>query len=542
MPTPASQPWPNSYWAIPSRLLAGEYPAVTDPGATRERIERLLALGVETIVDLTAPDEPLPRYDDLLPASIDHYRFPIRDHGIPAVPAHMTDILETIESALRAGRRVYVHCRAGIGRTGMVVGCLLVERGSTGEQALEVLNGVWRQCARAVEWPSVPETESQIEYVKSWQPSVILGVPGSLGTSAGARPTGAAARPKLGGSLARGVGALLRGGDPAVEAAVPSLAPLTPAAIRSRFIGALVGLAVGDALAAATQDREPGTFAPVRDFRGGGPSELPPGAWSDDTAMALCVAESLVACGDLDARDQVERLVRWQQEGYLSATGVCAGITPSTARALAAAQWRRQVFPGSHEPKQLDPEPLSRIAPVVMFAFSSADEASRLAGDAARTTCQAPAVVEVCRIFAAMLHAALSGAAKEEVLAPTDGLAELEAAGYRPRVRSLLRGRYRRKRPGQVHTGKTIVEVLEAALWAFDQTNDFQAGALLTANLGAASDVASAAYGQLAGAFYGAAAIPPPWRTGLARVELIEGLAEQLFAAAFERTHDPPLR
>lgn len=499
MPTSAAQPWPNSYWALPGRLLAGEYPAAADPAGTRERIERLLGLGVDTIIDLTGPDEPLPRYDDLLPADVEHYRFPIRDHGVPAVPAHMTDILETIESALRAGRCVYVHCRAGIGRTGMVIGCLLVERGSDGEQALELLHRAWQQCARSADWPSVPETDAQIEYVRSWQPSVVLGVPG---------------------------GAVL--------------APQAPAGrLRSRFIGALVGLAAGDALAAATQDREPGSFAPVSEPTGGGPFGLPRGGWSDDTAMALCLAESLLACREFDSRDQVERYLRWQQEGYLSATGVCVGITPSVVRALAAAQWRRQVFPGSHEPKQLDPEPLSRLAPVVMFAFPSAEEAVRLAGDAARITCQAPTVIEVCRIFAAMLHAALAGAPKEEVLSPTQGLAELEAVGYRPRVRSLLQGRYRRKRPGQVRTGRTIVEVLEAALWSFDQSEDFQSGALLAANLGAASDVATAAYGQLAGAFYGAAAIPPVWLASILRLELIENIAEQLFTAAFERTRAP---
>jgi ADP-ribosylglycohydrolase len=519
LPTSAPQPWSNCYWALPERLLAGEYPAVTDSAVTRERIERLLALGVNTIVDLTAVDEPLPRYDDLLPAEVEHHRFPIRDHGTPAVPSHMTDILKTIESALRAGRRVYVHCRAGIGRTGMVVGCLLVERGSTGDQALELLNEVWQQCARAEEWPSVPETEAQIDYIRSWQPSVILSLAGAGPMSPGAGPVPHAA-----------------------FSFSPSLGALTPGAIRSRFNGALVGLAVGDALAAATQDHEPGTFAPIADLTGGGPFGLPRGAWSDDTAMALCLADSLITCGEFDTRDQVERCVRWQQEGYLSATGVCAGITPGTAHAFAVAQWRRQVFSGSHEPKKLDPDPLSRIAPVVMFAFSSAEEAVRLAGDAARITCQAPAVVEVCRIFAAMLHAALSGAPKEEVLAPTAGLAELEAAGYRPRVRSLLHGRYRRKRPGQVRTGRTIIEVLEAALWAFDQTQDFASGALLTANLGAASDVAGAAYGQLAGAFYGATAIPPRWRNALLRLDLIERMAEQLFAAAFERTRAPPVR
>ena len=78
--------------------------------------------------------------------------------------------------------------------------------------------------------------------------------------------------------------------------------------------------------------------------------------------MALCLAESLLERNGFDARDQVERYRRWQQEGYLSATGQCVGITASTARAIAMARWRRQAFSGSHDPTQLDPEPLPNAA------------------------------------------------------------------------------------------------------------------------------------------------------------------------------------
>ena len=100
----------------------------------------------------------------------------------------------------------------------------------------------------------------------------------------------------------------------------------------------------------ATQFRTPGTFTPVGDLLGGGPFDLPRGGWSDDTAMALCLADSLLERDGFDARDQVERYRRWQREGYLSATGQCLGITASTARALAMAQWRRRLFSGSHDP------------------------------------------------------------------------------------------------------------------------------------------------------------------------------------------------
>ncbi|HXA93661.1 MAG TPA: ADP-ribosylglycohydrolase family protein [Steroidobacteraceae bacterium] len=489
-----SLPLPNSYWVLPRQLLAGEYPGGADAGATRERIAALLAAGVDCFIDLTAADE-LPPYHKALPASILYFQRPIPDHGLPAQREQMRDIVRFVSGQLEAGRRVYVHCRAGIGRTGTVIGCLLAERGFAGQAALEELNRLWRQSPRSQTWRYVPETLDQADYVCQWR------------AERGARvPAGAASGTP----------------QPALD-------------LRQRFLGALAGLATGDALAAPTQGESSGAFARVTDMLGGGKLALPRGAWSDDTAMALCLAESLLECSGSDTRDQLERYSRWQREGYMSSTGRCVGIRASTARALAAAQWRRQSFAGSHDPKQLDPEPLARIAPVAMYAFASADEAVSLAGEAARTTCQAPVVVEACRVFAAMIHAALKGLPKEQVLAPQAGLAELAASGFKPRIRSLLAGRYRTQSPPQIRAGSTVVEALEAALWAFARTNAFSDGALLAVNLGESSDVVGAAYGQLAGAFYGEAGIPAPWRASLVRLDLIMSLSDRLTAHAQAR-------
>jgi ADP-ribosylglycohydrolase len=286
--------------------------------------------------------------------------------------------------------------------------------------------------------------------------------------------------------------------------------------LRERFLGAMLGLATGDAVAAATQYRRPGTFPPVGDMLGGGPFDLPRGGWSDDTSMALCLADSLVECNCFDARDQVERYRRWQQEGYLSATGQCVGITASSARAIAMAQWRRQAFSGSHDPAQLDPEPLSRVAPAVLFFFASSDHAIEQATEAARTTCQAPAVLDACRSLARALHAALSGQPKAVVLeraalasgdVVAHGEAEVRAAGGAPAA-------------------------LMAAVAAFGATDNFRDAILYAANLGGDSDVAAAACGQLAGAYYGVKAIPTSWHNGLTQKELIASYADRLLAHA----------
>jgi ADP-ribosyl-[dinitrogen reductase] hydrolase len=476
-PETLERPLSNCYWVLPGELLAGEHPGGSSPGETRERIDKLLAAGVECFIDLTFPGE-MPPYDADLPLGVEYLRKPIKDHGLPDVRAHMREILDCLHDALRSRRKVYVHCHAGIGRTGTVIGCLLVERGLSGEAALEELNRVWRQSLRSRSWDWIPETAAQNSYVRGWG---VESSPGSESPEPATEP------------------------DPLLDDATLSAAQ----SVRGRFLGALLGLAVGDALAAATQYRRPGTFAPVGDLLGGGPFDLPRGAWSDDTAMALCLGDSLLECGGFDARDQVERYRRWQKDGYLSSTGHCVGITASTARALAVAQWRRQVFSGSHDPTQLDPEPLSRVGVATMFFLASADEASRQATESARPTCQAPAVLEACRTFSRLMHAALSGRPKSAILATAPPVG-----------------------PGTPESPGSAGEVLASAVWAFSTTASFRDAALRAVNLGGNSDVVGAVCGQLAGAHYTAAAIPAGWRNSLMHKDLLEAFADRLLAHA----------
>ena len=495
---PAS-PLPNTYWVLPGLLLAGEHPSGLTLEATRQRVTTLLGAGIECFLDLTHPSEIDP-YDQVLPFQIEYLRKPIRDHSLPEKREHMMEILDCLHDALRSGRPAYVHCRAGIGRTGMVVGCLLVERGLTGDEALEELARVWQQCERSKSWPTVPETQAQTDYVRLWAPRKRDFVP-----AAPPLPAFRSQPPP----------------DPSGTAADPLLDPATLAAagdLRERYLGALLGLAVGDAVAAPTQYRRPGSFTPVGDLIGGGPFALPRGGWSDDTAMALCLADSLLAFNGFDARDQVERYTRWQRDGYLSATGQCLGITASTARALTMAQWRRQLFAGSHAPDQLDPEPLSRVAPVVMYFFAVEDEAVQLASDAARTTCQAPAVLAACRELAQALFLALSGQPKARILAAVSSAAAPRAA--------------RRAARGVARSNGTATEALAIALEAFAATDHFRDAVLHAANHGGNSDVAAAACGQLAGAHYGMAAIPAAWRDCLLQRDLIEAYADRLLEHA----------
>jgi ADP-ribosyl-[dinitrogen reductase] hydrolase len=290
----------------------------------------------------------------------------------------------------------------------------------------------------------------------------------------------------------------------------PLLDPDTLAAaagLRERFLGSLLGLAVGDAIAAATQFRRSGTFTPVGDLIGGGPFDLPRGAWSDDTAMTLCLAESLLERGGFDPRDQVQRYIRWQEEGYLSATGQCIGITANTARSLALSKWRRVVFPGSHDPKHTDPEPLSRVAAAALYFFPDQEATAQQAAECARATCQAPAVLEACRQLGRALNLALTGQPKARILAEGPPVSESSASST-----------------------NTAAAALSAAFWAFATTDNFRDAVLRAANVGGNSDVVASVCGQLAGAHYRASAIPSSWRNSLIRKDLIEDYADRLLA------------
>ena len=168
---PVAPPPAWSYWVRPDELLAGEYPGAATPEATRARLLTLADAGIRCFFDLTQPGE-LRAYEEELPRQIEYWRSPIRDHDIPQLKAQMAQILDRIQDAVRAQRPVYVHCHAGIGRTGTVAGCWLVEQGLTGDGALEELNRLWQQSARALKWArvQVPETREQAEYVRCWRP------------------------------------------------------------------------------------------------------------------------------------------------------------------------------------------------------------------------------------------------------------------------------------------------------------------------------------------------------------------------------------
>ena len=292
----------------------------------------------------------------------------------------------------------------------------------------------------------------------------------------------------------------------------------------ARFRGALLGLAVCDALGTAVEFQSPGSFAPVTEMTGGGAFRLQPGQWTDDTSMALCLAESLIECRGFNPRDQMERYVRWWRHGDWSSTGHCFDIGTTVSAALRRFESTADPFSGSTDPRAAGNGSLMRLAPVPMWWAGDEVQAVHEAARCSRTTHGAPACVDACRYFAAILCGALRACSKEELLAPQ----YWRHGPLMSRIEEIRQGSFLRKEPPAIRGTGYVVESLEAVLWAFAKSTNFEDGALLAVNLGDDADTTGAIYGQIAGAYYGEEGIPERWRAVLHRGKEIAAMAERL--------------
>lgn len=296
-----------------------------------------------------------------------------------------------------------------------------------------------------------------------------------------------------------------------------------------RYAGCLLGLAAGDALGTTVEFSPPGSFAPVTEMTGGGPFALRPGQWTDDTSMALCLADSLLECRGWDQTDQLRRYMRWFREGYLSSTGVCFDIGNATRSALYRFEVTGEPECGSADPYSAGNGSIMRLAPAVMYYAEDGALAAEMAGRSSLTTHGAKECVDACRLMACNITAGLKGWSKERILNAGEWRDWLGGEPLAPAVEDIASGSYAGKQPPEIQGSGYVVKSLEAALWAFAHSSDFAEGAFLAVNLGDDADTTAAVYGQIAGAYYGVNGIPVAWREMLAMRELIEDWALRLY-------------
>jgi len=309
----------------------------------------------------------------------------------------------------------------------------------------------------------------------------------------------------------------------------------------ARFRGCLLGLAAGDALGTSLEFQPPGSFDPINEMIGGGPFNLAPGQWTDDTSMALCLAESLIQSRGFDPVDQLKRYLRWYQHGHLSSTGRCFDIGNTIHSALTRFRQTGEVYPGGTDPYSAGNGSLMRLAPVPMFYANDAAAAIEQSGNSSRTTHNVVPAIDACRYYGALLFGALKGEVKEILLSPYYS----PIAGYwqdhplTSEIDEIAAGSYKGRNPPHIVGSGYVVRSMEAALWAFYHSSSFKEGALLAVNLGDDADTTGAIYGQLAGAVYAEAGIPLEWREKLAKRDLIVTYADELSRLASSFTENP---
>lgn len=294
--------------------------------------------------------------------------------------------------------------------------------------------------------------------------------------------------------------------------------------IRDRAIGCLLGLAVGDAIGTTLEFSVRDSNAPLTDMVGGGPFDLAPGQWTDDTSMALCLADSLIACDGLQQDDLMRRFVRWFLHGENSATGRCFDIGTTTLTALQAFQKTGDPVAGSTDPQSAGNGSIMRLAPVVLRWLEDREAAIAAARAQSVTTHGAASAVEGCALLAEILLDAIATGdrtvLREPRSSPDSAIAAIAGGSWHGKVRDEIRS-----------TGY-VVHTLEAALWAVDRSNSFEQAVLLAANLGDDADTVAAVAGQVAGAVWGRSGIPAQWLDRLAWREDIEQKASALIDAA----------
>ncbi|PUA30903.1 MAG: ADP-ribosylglycohydrolase [Cellvibrio sp. 79] len=282
--------------------------------------------------------------------------------------------------------------------------------------------------------------------------------------------------------------------------------------LAAKFRGAILGLALGDALGTTLEFTRRDSSSHLTDIVGGGPFNLDSGQWTDDTSMALCLMHSLLKKGYFDAQDQMKNYALWKNKGAFSVNGKCFDIGITVSAAISKFEKTGEPYAGSSDPETAGNGSLMRLAPVPLFYFCNLDSVIKWSGESSRTTHGAAEAISACQYFSALIYGALRGVSKDELI---DGLFEPAQGVWSryhlsPSVVNLAKN-FSQKSRDEIKSTGYVIDTLEAALWAFAKTDNFKDGAILAVNLGGDADTIGAVYGQLAGAYYGEYALPASW-------------------------------
>lgn len=292
--------------------------------------------------------------------------------------------------------------------------------------------------------------------------------------------------------------------------------------LKNRYRGCLVGLAVGDALGVPLEFSKRGYLPKVTEMIGQGPFHLQPGEWTDDTSMALCLAQSLIECNGFDAKDQMEKYVNWMQTGYMSSNGRCFDIGNATKESVGRYLKFGNPYAGNTDESSCGNGSIMRLAPIPMLYRKNPDF-WHFSENLSRTTHGHIRCMDSCVYLSMVIIRALNGEPKDRLLRANDCGPRLCSE-----VSNISSGNYKNKTEDQIKSTGYVIDTLEAALWAFYTTNTFEDGCIKVVNLGDDSDTVGAVYGQIAGAYYGYDSIPKKWLGKIVKLDMIVEIADKL--------------
>ena len=300
-----------------------------------------------------------------------------------------------------------------------------------------------------------------------------------------------------------------------------------------RYLGSMLGLACGDALGAPLELTISGMFNPVSDMIDDRRSNIvKAGMWTDDTSMALCLAESIIERNFFDPVNQMEKYCKWHRHGYLSSAGRCFGIGRSTENALLKFSRTGDPICGETSPRTAGNGSIMRLCPVPLAFGNLPELALKHAETMSKTTHAAQECIDACRLLSSLIIGCLQNKTKEEILAKdfrvTKNLLP-NPSDNSNKIKNILNGSYKNKNHLTIKSSGYVVDTLESALWAFHNSNNFEEGALKAVNLGGDADTVGAVYGQLAGAYYGYKNIPEKWINKISMKDKIIDLAKGLY-------------
>lgn len=292
---------------------------------------------------------------------------------------------------------------------------------------------------------------------------------------------------------------------------------------RDRFRGCLLGLACGDAIGGPVEFYRRGRFPVVTGMNGGGKFQLKPGEWTDDTAMALCLAHSLLERNGCDPQDQMQRYWLWANEGHWSSRDYAFGLGKTVASSLMRYKRTGNPLAGSTLPSTAGNGSIMRLAPIAMYFHGHGSLLIEAAELSSKTTHGADECLASCRLLATLIDGCLAGHAKEQAINEAAREASL------PGMTRIFEQRFRAAQESEIRGSGYVVECLEAALWCFWHSNSYSEAVLKAANLGDDADTTAAICGQIAGAFYGESNIPTEWLEVLYKGNIIRGISDSIW-------------